>query len=70
MLAGSAHKTLRDFLSSLSAHVALMEINDPGLDLDLDTPADYSFLLSTIHKLFVPECPYSRDSFVEGEMTE
>ena len=42
MLAGSAHKTLRDFLSSLSAHVALMEIDDPGLDLDLDTPADYS----------------------------
>jgi molybdenum cofactor cytidylyltransferase len=41
LLAGSAHKTLRDFLSSLSADVALMEIDDPGLDLDLDTPADY-----------------------------
>ena len=42
MLASSAHKTLRDFLSSLSAHVALMEIDDPGLDLNLNTPADYS----------------------------
>ena len=27
-------------------------------------------VLSTIRKLFVPECPYSRDSFVKGEMTE
>ena len=34
-------ETLRDFLRARSAEVKLVEINDPGLDLDLDYPAEY-----------------------------
>jgi len=38
-LAGSKAKDLKEFLSPLSR--ALMESDDEGLDLDVDTPADY-----------------------------
>lgn len=34
-------QTLREFLSERVAEVKLIDIADPGLDLDLDTPADY-----------------------------
>lgn len=38
-LAGTPHSTLRDFLAVQSR--TLLPITDPGLDLDLDYPADY-----------------------------
>jgi len=40
-LAHSTHGTLKGFLNDLSANVALCEMDDDALDLDLDTPADY-----------------------------
>lgn len=40
-LAQSNHQTLKEFLTTHNADVQLMEANDPGLDIDLDTPADY-----------------------------
>ena len=44
LLARSRHRTLRGFLSSMRAQIALLEMDDPGLDYDLDTPADYERL--------------------------
>lgn len=38
-LAGAATPNLKDFLSPLPR--ALCELDDPGLDLDIDTPADH-----------------------------
>jgi molybdenum cofactor cytidylyltransferase len=49
-LAGSTHATLKDFLEAYREARALIEINDPGLDLDIDRPADYEAAL----KLFPP----------------
>ena len=40
-LANSEKKTLKDFLRSASTEVELLELEDPGLDLDIDRPADY-----------------------------
>jgi molybdenum cofactor cytidylyltransferase len=34
-------KALRKLLQTMSAEVKLLEVNDPGLDLDMDHPADY-----------------------------
>jgi molybdenum cofactor cytidylyltransferase len=34
--------TLKEFLQTLPAGVALCELDDPGLDFDMDTPADYA----------------------------
>jgi molybdenum cofactor cytidylyltransferase len=41
-LAASTHQTLKEFLSTQASEVRLIEVNDPGLDLDLDTPADFA----------------------------
>ncbi len=40
-LARSKAETLKEFLQSMSADVSLLELNDPGLELDIDVPADY-----------------------------
>jgi len=40
-LAMSNEENLKQFLERMCADVELIEINDPALDLDLDTPADY-----------------------------
>jgi CTP:molybdopterin cytidylyltransferase MocA len=40
-LASSNDHTLRQFLNARTADIRLLEIDDPGLDLDLDNPADY-----------------------------
>lgn len=40
-LVNSRHVNLKEFLASHVAGLQLMEMNDPGLDLDLDTPSDY-----------------------------
>jgi molybdenum cofactor cytidylyltransferase len=40
-LRDSQDETLRQFLHGMSANVRLLEIDDPGLDVDLDHPADY-----------------------------
>jgi molybdenum cofactor cytidylyltransferase len=40
-LAVSDARNLKEFLTGTSVKVALSELNDPGLDLDLDSPADY-----------------------------
>jgi molybdenum cofactor cytidylyltransferase len=40
-LADSTPHTLKEFLIAHVSEVRLIEVNDPGLDLDLDTPADY-----------------------------
>ncbi len=40
-LAGSKAETLKEFLQSMADELALIGINDPGLELDLDVPADY-----------------------------
>jgi molybdenum cofactor cytidylyltransferase len=40
-LALSRDATLKDFLKSSATRVELMKSDDPGLDLDLDTPEDY-----------------------------
>jgi molybdenum cofactor cytidylyltransferase len=40
-LAVTKHKTLKEFLEAHSALVELAELDDPGLDLDLDTPEDF-----------------------------
>src|SRR5439155_7233554 len=34
-------ETLKDFLQTLPSSAALCELDDPGLDFDVDTPADY-----------------------------
>ncbi len=40
-LAHSAQPTLRDHLHTHAQNISALEIKDPGLDIDLDTPADY-----------------------------
>jgi molybdenum cofactor cytidylyltransferase len=44
-LAGSTDATLKDFLEAHRDARAFIEINDPGLDLDIDRPADYETAL-------------------------
>jgi CTP:molybdopterin cytidylyltransferase MocA len=45
-LAHSQAGQLKEFLASL--HPATCELDDPGLDLDLDTPADYEAITSAM----------------------
>jgi CTP:molybdopterin cytidylyltransferase MocA len=33
--------TLKEFLQTMSSGAALCELDDPGLDFDMDTPPDY-----------------------------
>lgn len=40
-LAASKAGTLKDFLAAHGDGLALLEIDDPGLDFDIDTPRDY-----------------------------
>jgi molybdenum cofactor cytidylyltransferase len=40
-IAGSTAATLKEFLAAKQHQVALCELDDPGLDLDIDLPADY-----------------------------
>ena len=40
-LKGSRAETLKEFLQTLPSGAALCELDDPGLDFDMDTPADY-----------------------------
>jgi molybdenum cofactor cytidylyltransferase len=40
-LADSTHQTLKEFLTAHLSEVRLVEVIDPGLDFDLDTPADF-----------------------------
>jgi molybdenum cofactor cytidylyltransferase len=40
-LAAAAHGTMKEFLAAQTDARRCIEIDDPGLDLDLDTPADY-----------------------------
>jgi molybdenum cofactor cytidylyltransferase len=40
-IAGSTAATLKEFLAAKPRQVALCELDDPGLDLDIDLPADY-----------------------------
>ena len=40
-IAGSTAATLKQFLAVKPAPVVLCELDDPGLDLDIDRPADY-----------------------------
>ncbi len=40
-IATSNAETLKQFLAMHSADLELLEMNDPGLDLDLDRPEDY-----------------------------
>jgi molybdenum cofactor cytidylyltransferase len=40
-LAGSTAATLKEFLAASAGRVALCELDDPGLDLDIDRPEDY-----------------------------
>jgi molybdenum cofactor cytidylyltransferase len=40
-IAGSTAATLKEFLAAKPRQVALCELDDPGLDLDIDRPADY-----------------------------
>jgi molybdenum cofactor cytidylyltransferase len=44
-LASTAHETLKEFLDGHSDQRVRIEIDDHGLDLDLDTPADYQAAL-------------------------
>ncbi|HZQ47776.1 MAG TPA: nucleotidyltransferase family protein, partial [Verrucomicrobiae bacterium] len=40
-LADSNSETLKEFLQPLVVELSLVEVNDPGLELDIDVPADY-----------------------------
>jgi molybdenum cofactor cytidylyltransferase len=40
-LADAQAATLKEFLASAAGQVALFELDDPGLDLDIDRPEDY-----------------------------
>ena len=44
-LQDSRAETLKEFLRALPSGVALCELDDPGLDFDMDTPADYELAL-------------------------
>lgn len=46
-LAASKDPSLRDFLARSPQTIAVCEIDDPALDLDLDTPADYERAVQT-----------------------
>jgi molybdenum cofactor cytidylyltransferase len=50
-LALSRAENLRHFLETLEGGVSLCEIEEPALDLDLDTPADYERALREFGKL-------------------
>ena len=45
-LAGSRAATLRAFLAARARRIALCELDDPGLDLDIDRPEDYENALA------------------------
>jgi molybdenum cofactor cytidylyltransferase len=45
-LATTKTTTLKDFLQSLPERVAGCDVDDPGLDQDIDTPADYEKVLA------------------------
>jgi molybdenum cofactor cytidylyltransferase len=49
-LKDSRAATLKEFLQALPSGAALCELDDPGLDFDVDTPADYEQAL----RLFLP----------------
>jgi CTP:molybdopterin cytidylyltransferase MocA len=40
-LAGSTAATLREFLVARSREAALCEVDDPGMEVDIDRPEDY-----------------------------
>jgi molybdenum cofactor cytidylyltransferase len=40
-LRGSEHETLKEFLQLVADDVRLVELDDTGLDVDIDRPADY-----------------------------
>jgi molybdenum cofactor cytidylyltransferase len=42
ILALKRGETLRDFLEANAARIAYLEVDDPGIRRDLDTPGDYS----------------------------
>jgi len=44
-LKDSRAATLKEFLQALPSGAALCELDDPGLDFDVDTPADYELAL-------------------------
>jgi molybdenum cofactor cytidylyltransferase len=41
-VAGSAAATLKEFLAAKGRQIAFCEVDDPGLDLDIDKPTDYA----------------------------
>ena len=47
---GSTHSTLKDFLEAHAPDRYLVEVDDPGLDLDLDEPSDYEEALRLVSK--------------------
>ncbi len=52
-IAGSMAATFKEFLAAKLGHVALCELGDPGLDLDIDRPEDYekAMRLAAKHRL-------------------
>lgn len=50
-LAISNHQTLKEFLHANAADVALAEMNDPGLNFDIDSPEDYEEALHSAIRL-------------------
>jgi molybdenum cofactor cytidylyltransferase len=46
---GSQAANLKEFLSASGYLVARCEVNDPGLDIDLDEPADYERALALVN---------------------
>jgi molybdenum cofactor cytidylyltransferase len=50
-LTKSTHKTLKEFLQSKAADVRLAEMNDPGLNFDIDSPEDYEKTLRSAIRL-------------------
>lgn len=44
-VAGSTAATLKEFLAAHARQIALCELDDPGLDLDIDQPEDYEHAL-------------------------
>jgi len=53
-LAGTKATALKEFIGSLAGRIALLEIDDPGLDLDIDRPGDYERALKTTVELAGP----------------
>ncbi len=47
-LAGSSAGTLKEFLQPLAGDVKLLELDDDGLDLDIDRPDDYQKALKLL----------------------